>query len=106
MSFGDGFKRVTIVTDPMRRHWGMTRGRSCSAFINEYEVVWLGKTNPADIQADFDLIFSALTDDAPASATQWGNADAQQTPRLCPTWLPSLAPGGRTAEHIPGVRSH
>jgi hypothetical protein len=66
-------ERKTLVTNPKTRSWGMTRGRSCSGFLNRITFTYAGRE---DIQTEFDHAFSGLSDDAPASAKLWGNADA------------------------------
>jgi hypothetical protein len=66
-------ERKTLVTNPKTRSWGMTRGRSCSGFLNRRTFTYAGRE---DIQTEFDHAFSGLSGDAPASAKLWGNADA------------------------------
>jgi hypothetical protein len=66
-------ERKTLVTNPKTRSWGITRGRSCSAFLKRTTFTYVGRQ---DIQTEFDDAFKGLSSDAPASAKLWGNADA------------------------------
>lgn len=77
LSFGtDLFARVTLVTDPQRRHWNMTRGRSCSLIYNQEDWVFLGPADRAVLQREFDEAFSGFSHLAPDDVMVWGNADA------------------------------
>ena len=76
MSFGPTMRRVTLVTEPQKRFWGMTRGRSCSAFYNQQAMVFASTCDETELQREFDDAFKGLSEDAPIGADIWGNADA------------------------------
>ena len=55
----DGVHRVSIVTQPLRRGWGMTRQRSCNVIVNMETAVWVGPPQ-GEVQADFESFFDSV----------------------------------------------